>query len=182
MAFDFTDDARLGVIRRLYAAADRHPMGSERHEAAYHAVGLALSDRRVASAPEFLERSVMRDARRILRRRRRKAPILDPLDEGSALGRLLADGEINAGIASETPESLCIARDFEAQLRQRARALDPNAEACLEGLLDEEPLESTAQRLAIPARRVRRLRERIRGEARALLDIRRPVRRRTRRG
>ena len=156
------DDVRTDVVRHLYAVARRHPPGSEMHEIASYAVLLAMSAGREARSSRFLLRNAWRDARRILRRRRHREPTVDPLDEWSALGRRIAEGDIRYAVEHVTPASICIARDLEERVRAEARAIGPDGPACLDGLLTGETLAQTAARLDVQPGTVKRIRQRIR--------------------
>lgn len=161
------DDTRLSVIRRLQFITATFPVGSEASEIADHAIELALSTKRNDRSAPLLFRNVWRNARYIVRRRRKF--VLDPLTERSAVGRQIVRGELARCGAPRTPEELVVATDLAERIRGAAARIDRLGTECFDGMIAGDSLEETAHSLNINTRRVKRIRAYIRWFARALL-------------
>ncbi len=130
---------------------------AEAREELDHALTLVLNGDRAADVPEYLERSVARDARRTLARRRAR----HPEDDVDTLADTLAG-------SSPDPEQLLIAKQAFTEIASAAKQLAPDAVTSLEGLLLDESVEESAARSNISPRRVRHLRAQLRRRAAAL--------------
>ena len=148
-------DVRLDVVSRLQHA-ERSAMG-EWAKILDHAITLALNDTRIATTPGFLQRSVIRDARRILRRSHQSHPH-EPLEQA---------GDKPAATALE--ESV-LAHELEVKVQEYAARWGRDGEDCLAAMLAYEPCEVTHQRTGVPVRRLKYLRLKIREYLRTLLE------------
>lgn len=163
------NDGRVGVVLRFQSIAKRFPPGSEPFEAADRAVHLAMSSRRSAADADSLFYQAWRDAKRINRRRRRQEFLLDPLTEGSDLGRAIAEGREVGGVGRQSTCDLAEVRDLEERLREGARRLGTIAGRCFESMLAEDSVAESAARLGQPSRRIKRLRAQIREMAQTFI-------------
>jgi len=158
------DDVRVDVMLRFQSIAKRFDPGTEPFEAADHAAVLALSARRSSSNDTALFFRAWRDAKRILRRRRRL--FLDPLTPDSDLGAGIAEGRVASAVGADSTADLAIARDLEANVFDALVSLGPQAIACLTGMLAGESVRELAERMGVAPRSVKRLRAKIREVAR----------------
>lgn len=162
------DDTRVSVVRRLHSIAASAPPGTETFEIADHAVELALSANRNDVSPALLFRNVWRNARFVLRRRRHRELILDPLTEDTAIGRMIAEGELRGTSTQDTPDDQLVAQDLAERIRSEASRRDQRAAECFDDLVAGESLDESARNLRITPRRVKRVRAHIRAVARRL--------------
>jgi DNA-directed RNA polymerase specialized sigma24 family protein len=158
------DDVRVDVVLRLQSIAKRFDPGTETFEAADHAAALALSARRSSADGTTLFFRAWRDAKRILRRRRRL--LLDPLTPDSDLGAVIAEGGVAGAVGADSAADFAIAHDLESRICDAIDSLGPAARACLRGMLAGESVLELARRLGVAPRTVKRLRAKIREAAR----------------
>jgi polyhydroxyalkanoate synthesis regulator phasin len=169
------DGFRFDAVSKLYSIIQHADPGSEKALIAEHAIDLALNPGRDVDPAYFL-RNVWRDARRVTRRQRSAHPVesWDALAGDLASGTRAADSTIRLSLVqftdNNTPEAQAIANQIEQRLRVTVSSIDANALRCLEGMLDGESVEQTARAAAIPNRRVKRLRQRIRAAARKITE------------
>jgi hypothetical protein len=161
---------RFAVIERLQTVIRAASPGTPLFDEADAAISLALKAKRSVSQPEFFERNVRRDARRILRRRRRVVVFsaLGP-DDLSSRERGVPMAEILGPAKTARPDSECIARELARGIETRIRHIR-DACACFDAMREGEQPADTARRLSIPERRVHYLRSQIRKAARDLLS------------
>jgi hypothetical protein len=167
MVAPIIDDVRVGVVLRLQSIAKRFDPGTESFEAADHAATFALSARRSSQDAGALFFRAWRDAKRVLRRRRRI--LVDPLTPDSALGGRIAEGSVPSMVVREDSSTSAITNDLTAQLRRAVEGLGPLALDCLDGMLRDESVEEAAARLHVSPRTVKRLRAQIRAAASRVL-------------
>jgi len=163
------DDARTSVIQRLQSISGKASPGTETSEIAEHAITLALSAVRIETSPGLFFRNVWRNSRHVLRRSRRRRPlIIDALDESTPLGRRVLAGEAPGTAVIGTPEEMAITADLEQRIRADVSRLNGRASECFDGLLRGETVAETAMRLNTTPRYVRHIRSKIRQIARRL--------------
>src|SRR5688572_481520 len=107
---------RFHAIRTLQKIRDRYEPGSYAFDVADRAIDLALSPRRAAD--NYLIKNTLRDARRILSRQRKSAPIFVSLDAiFESVGRNDAESDelslhdICASLCPP-PDQFCSAKDY----------------------------------------------------------------------
>ena len=122
-----------------------------------HAISLALNETRIATTAGFLQRSVIRDARRILRRSHQNHPH-ESLEQAKDIS------------ATTDLDASAITHELEAKIRAYAGHWGQDGEDCVEGMLAHEPCEVTHQRTGLPVRRLKYLRLKIREYVRTLLE------------
>jgi len=160
---DSSLNVRWRAISELQRLQERFRPGTPRADDAEHATTLALSADRPAVNSTYLMYDALRDARRI-RSRRRPIVSLSSLEAATAADAYSGAIDFSADRyrrRHHQPDQLAEARDLEAALRERLAAT-PNAQECLDALLDGETATSTAQRLGLPRQRVSQLRATIR--------------------
>jgi hypothetical protein len=165
------DGLRYAVVQHLQEQLANARPGSHAYEVADRAITLALSPRRNPAVPEYLERNVRRDARRILARSQRRV-ITDPMTPDTALGREIEAGLHPAAVdRRHNPEQSCSVSDLQTKLERRVGAhLGTRGLRCLAGLLAGESPRETAAALGSAPRTVDRLRAKVREIARRFLQ------------
>ena len=151
-------DVRMNVVlwlQRRVAKGSPGQVTGGAAEVLEHAIDLALNGGRQVISEVFLARSVRRDAERIARRqwswqRRHFTQLSDKDLEDAAVA------------PTPDPEQILLAEEFARLCLDAASKIGPEAEACLDGLLDGESIEDTAHRLSLPTRRVKYLRAKVR--------------------
>ena len=124
--------ARFRAVETLQRLRDRHPPGSARFDELDHAIDLALQEGRTVDA--FLVRNVIRDAERILRRRRRRQRLILESDYRAGID---ADAGVTslADLLSDpcTPEAEAIALELaeQALIGRDKEQRDERVLACL---------------------------------------------------
>lgn len=157
-------DAALQIQQHLA----RTGPNSDAHERADLALTLVLSPRRQPGSPSFLTRNALRDARKLLMRRRRRITT-DPLTEDTPLGLAAAQGKLSACVSCETPLDQLVAADLERRIRWAVDAdHGQRGILVLDALLSGEGVRETAAALCTSLRTVERLRCAIRRIARRI--------------
>lgn len=151
---------RRDAILRLHRTLD-HARNRRTAEMAEHALTLALGDKRAQDNATFLWRDTLRDARRIIARR--KDPLRQPeqlLDENEHDSRTFAPvGFI--GAPAHRPDRVAEAKELASRITNAVAAI-PNGLACLDGMVLGETVFESAERLGLTQRQVRYARQLVR--------------------
>lgn len=162
--------ARFSAIRQLQAIRTNHLPGSPRYEEVEHAIDLALNERRAVDP--YLVRNVLRDARRIIDRKRKAWPHVQFVDE---IPRSNDDGPLSQDAVAvmdfTTPEALVTAGQFADAIVAEVASSSQHAARVMEGLLADEPIAITAKASGISEARVNQLRRKLRGAASQHLGV-----------
>jgi hypothetical protein len=159
-------DVRLDVVRRLQtqllrSTGQSQESSAQREDILDHAIELALNGRREVLTVPFLYRNVIRDSRRIVKRRRERHPF-EPFEDEMALEC--------GGHGSRYPrqDEVAIADEFRERLQSYTLCVHAKGEECLAGLLAGETVEESSAATGLTPRQVRYAREGIREAARVL--------------
>ncbi|MFD4226760.1 hypothetical protein [Streptomyces sp. NPDC058545] len=159
---------RIDAMCRLYEMYEHGPRTTDFMDQIDTALNLALGEKRAADNPNFLCRSLLRDARRTNRRSRdnsRAAAAGRPLADARhrRLVSYASDGAVNAELVSYiTPEENVLADEIIQELNDYALTLGAHGPDCLRGLIQGEPAAVTAQRAGVSVATIDRARRSLR--------------------
>lgn len=160
--------ARFRAIRELQVRRDQYPFGSKRFDELDHAIDLALNERRRVDA--FLTRNAVRDAERIVRRRRSRNRMilhadLPPADDGS--DTVLEDALPDVC----SPEEALRAEQMLERVEDASERHVGRGTAALSSLLQGHTTRETAAVLGISPAHAFAVTERIRRTVRELAEV-----------
>jgi hypothetical protein len=129
-------EARFRAVKTLQGFRDRHPPGSARFDEIDHAIDLALQPRRAVGP--FLVRNTLRDAQRIMRRRRQRQRLTLESDYNVAsdspipLVDLLIDpaSPEDEAIAAEVPVQVAIICNSKVDCTRTVLLLESLIDGC----------------------------------------------------
>lgn len=154
-------NVRWDVIQSLQEKAQYLNPGSQNFERYDKAISLALNPGR--KVDQYLERNVLRDARRTLSRENREMPfsVLSGGNKGGDDSPQFSAEKMEEGRNHLMPGQRMMAIELVGQIVQAASQIK-NGLDCLEGLISLETTQETADRLGITLHQVNYAKDKIR--------------------
>ncbi|MFC8729893.1 hypothetical protein [Streptomyces bacillaris] len=170
------DDVRSEALSRLQDKAKSRAWDGEFLDIVDTALNLALSQNRQAENADHLTRNVMRDARgTIIRAKRnaRRSAATRPLPDAARrrVTTVGADGSVTAEMLThDTPEARVLISETLRELTAFALTLGPHGPGCLQDMLGQETVPSSARRRDVSIATIERVRRALRKQTRILMD------------